>query len=289
MPVPFQINYRPTEITLAGASSVYTFTSSDIPGPGVLAYFFRVKGGATTTGGKFGSAGIERVRLKAGGSTIIDANFEALRAWTRRFSYSQLDQFASAGENETAVLPLYFMDGQNDKERFASGFPLGRQVTLELIGSATAPTNSPTLTVGWMIALQQRPLFYPMVLEQGLNWAASQNNNRYEVRQEGRLRAITLPEKGLSRIKLHQNGLDVLQGSMQGAIYEGNMLQASQALESYAALAGGASQSQRHVCLRVDTGETLEIGRSYLEGDTSATWDTTSPDNVCTVYTIVRQ
>jgi len=289
MPAPFQINYRPTETTLAGASSVYTYTSSDIPGPGVLAYVFRIKGVALSTGGKFGSGGIERVRLKAGGSTIIDANFEAIRAWVRRFSYAQLDEFGAAAENEAAILPLYFMDGQNDKERFACGFPLGRQVTLELIGSATAPTLSPTLSVGWMLSLRQQPVYFPLYLEQGVNWNASQNNNRYELRQEGVLRAITVPEKGLTRFKVHQNGLDVLQGSMQGSIFEANLLQQIQALESYQAPAGAAAQSQRHVCLRLDTGEPLQIGRSYLEGDTSATWDIGAPDNVATVYTIVRQ
>jgi hypothetical protein len=274
-----RVEYRPSMTTLA-ASTTYTWTESEIPTRGLRALLFSINQGSAGAGGDFfGATGVERIRVKVGGATIIDASYKTLRAWVKRFSYAQKDTMTGAATDRIFCLPFYFMDGQNQAEQDKCGFPPGAKITVEVV-TGTAVLNSPTLTIGWILS-DQPVEFYPMLLDNFLNYSASSGAQVTSLRQAGILRAIVIPTKGLSELVIRQSGLELWLVKGGNSSTQGELVAAAQMLEQ-----GSYSYGEHHA-LRVDSGRAMPPGDSSLRITTGSDWQPSSPDNSYAVYSIV--
>jgi hypothetical protein len=116
----------------------------EIPGDGVVAFFIEMVGG-----GVIGD--ITRIRLTAGGQTIIDVatalgDESCFSAFLARLS---MDNYCPDWSADTHLeIPLYFPDvDENDDSRYLCQFPPGQAPMLELTTGAGG--SGETIRVGW--------------------------------------------------------------------------------------------------------------------------------------------
>lgn len=291
------------------ASSTTTFTSSEIPSAGVCAYHL------AWTGNTIWSH-LSRLRVKANGVAIYDLSAAMLRAFIRRFSKSNYPlpdamlangnalgtaSASTAGPAGTklrrATIPFLLLDGESEAERDSTQFPPNSQVTIELQwGSSAAAGN---IFCGWT-ETNVPPMFYPKLYGSQMNIAASVSNGRYNVQDDGNVRAIGLNTVGLERAKLVLAGSQILhsQGISVSGTATGDMLSEMEQLENgYDGIQEGLVTTPSAASINLVSAEVIDPcffkidggpavpGSSYVELQTGSGWAGTA--NELTIHSRV--
>jgi hypothetical protein len=246
MPTPakqlFRRDYSAQSKTIA-ASTTNTFTSSDIPSQGVYRYHI-VWGGNTRIDH------LTRLRVKANGVSIYDLGPSMLRAFIRRFSPSNyptpLANIANSNTIGTAsasttsqggtsarrfTIPFDLLDADTEEERLSTQFPPGSQVTIELQWGSSASAGS--IFCGWS-ETRVPALYYPKLYASQMNIAAGIANGRYNIQDDGQVRAVGVNTVGLDRFKVVLGGQQIFhaQGVNQAGTATGDMIAETEQLEN---------------------------------------------------------
>ena len=182
-----------------------TFTGTDLPGSGVVAYHFEMTGSANNK-----IANLTRIRVKANSQTIWDFDPLHFRAFIERISRAN---YAYPLTATRFTIPFYIPDGKGDM-RYASQFPKNAIPTIELVTNASVATG--TVICGWTRA-DMEPVLYPKFLGQVLNLAAGPTTNAgYPLSLDGEIRGYSIPTTGLGRVKLTLD--DVIRHQVDGTL-----------------------------------------------------------------------
>jgi hypothetical protein len=195
-----------------------TFTGTDMPSSGVVAYHIYFTGGAANQLGN-----LTRCRVKANSQTIYDFNPAThFRTFIERISRAN---YAPASTVVRFTIPFYLPDAKGD-DRYVSQFPRNAIPTIELVTNASFITG--TALVGWQ-RTDMKPALFPKLLGITLNAAASLTNYTYPISTDGEVRGFSINTTGLNRAKLVLD--DVVRWQYDGTFaLEGNQLENPQTI-----------------------------------------------------------
>jgi hypothetical protein len=261
----------------ATTAQVITFTGNDLPSAGVVAYHFVTaqSSGATDV------ADITRIRVKADNRLIYDVGLTHFRKWQERFSTVG---YALPTALTRWTIPFNLFDIVDDDLADTCQFPRGTVPTVEITLGAGSAAGS--IYAGWT-QTDAQPVFYPTLIGQQMNIAASAVNATFPINSQGAVRGMMVDTTGLSRFKAELNGFQYHQ--LTGAQYlgtaTGDMVLESQALEDGAGTSGGVT---------ITTAAGLRIpmvvasqGSSRVELDTGSSWVGTA--NELTLWAVNNQ
>src|SRR5690348_15459963 len=225
------------------ASTTTTVTSSDVPCDKIIAYHIGWTGNTRLDH-------LTRLRVKANGIPIYDLGQAALRAFIRRFSKSNYPTpltmipnsntigTASASTTSQAgvstkrlTIPFLLLDGETQAEQDQTQFPPRSQVTIEFQWGSSASAGN--LFVGWT-ETSEAARFYPKLYGSQMNIAASVANGRYNIQDDGFIRAIGINSVGLERLRATIDGMQLLngQGISVGGTATGDILSEMEQLDN---------------------------------------------------------
>lgn len=246
------------------SAQVVTFTGNDLPSAGVVAYHF------VTTGSTNDLSDIDRIRVKADNRLIYDINTLQFRKWQERFSSVG---FALPTSATRFTIPFNLFDIVDDDLADVCQFPRGTVPTVELTFNTGSATGK--IYAGWT-QTDAQPVFYPTLIGQQMNIAASATNASFPINSQGAIRGALINTAGLSRVKIEMNGFQYHQ--LVGAQYlgstTGDMVLESQSLEDGAGN-GGTALITTAAGLRIPM-VVASQGSSRVELDTGSSWGGTS-------------
>ena len=259
----------------ATTAQVITFTGNDLPSAGVVAYHFGMTGDGNIV------SDISRIRVKADNRLIYDVNLLHFRKWQERFSSVG---YALPGTQTRFTIPFNLFDIVDDDLADTCQFPRGTVPTVEI--TTTNGTVAGSIYAGWT-QTDAQPVFYPTLIGQQMNIAASATNATFPINSQGAVRGMVLDATGLSRFKAELNGFQYHQ--LIGAQYltntTGDMVLESQSLEDGAGSSGSVT---------ITTAAGLRIpmvvasqGSSRVELDTGSSWVGTA--NELTLWAVNNQ
>ena len=190
-----------TKVPTSGGTT--SFTSAEVPGTGVVAYVVALTGTNNLL------SALSRIRVRAGGPSIIDADISHFRTYIQRQAQSHE---SPATTDARIIIPLTFNDPYLTEDmQDLCQFPAGLAPTVELVyGTFTVATD--TVQIGW-IKSDVTPTHYQSYVTNVLNFSASTNNNTYPITQKGLIAGYSINTTGLSRLKLVAGGVQVHQYS----------------------------------------------------------------------------
>lgn len=276
------VDYNATGKTIA-ASTTVTFTSSDIPSSGVVAYHVTMTG----VGNSFNA--IDRIRVKANGIVFYDITSALFRSFVQRWTnggtrYPAGNIIQNLGTPGTAVnwrrftIPFCMLDYEKHEEQDVCQFPVGSNVTIEIVFNANGVAGS--AFCGWT-ETDVHPRCWPKLYSNQMNIGASQTNGRYAFAEDGVLRGFGIETTGLSRFRAVANGRQIYHAAGQPAdsasVTEDAMFLETEQVFGLPtpALAGGTAAQDNSVqdpsWIKVHAGETGSAGRTFVElGTTTA-------------------
>ena len=175
---------------VATTAVTHVWTSSEIPSNGIVAYGLYMDGTGNTI------ADIDRVRLKANGSDIINLSMVQLRAFLQSFSGGTLQLPTTA---TGFILPLMMLDAPMPRMQDVSQFPINSQVQLEVVFNTGVAAGG--ARVFW-IETDVAPQVFPRILGSTMNIGASVAQQRWPIQENGEVRGISVPQTGLRRMKI---------------------------------------------------------------------------------------
>lgn len=259
----------------ATTAQVLTFTGNDLPSAGVVAYHFVMTTAANTV------ADLTRIRVKADNRLIYDVNLTHFRKWQERFSSVG---YALDTTLQRFTIPFNLFDIVDDDLADVCQFPRGTVPTVEITtGNATGAGK---IFAGWT-QTDAQPVFYPTLIGQQMNVAASATNAGFPINSQGAIRGMVVDTTGLSRFKAELNGFQYhqLTGPQYLGTTTGDMVLESQALEDGAGTSGGVTITAA-AGLRIPM-VVASQGSSRIEIDTGSSWGGNS--NELTLWAINNQ
>jgi hypothetical protein len=186
---------------VTAANATVTFSGTDIPANGVIAYHFQLTGAGMTFGD------ITRFRIKSQGTTVFDVDNAHLTAWIQR--YSDVNRLMVAADTVWSMW-LNLPDLENEDVADQSQMPRGGAPTIELqIGAGGA---AGTVLCGYTVT-DQAPKLYPVFYGSALQFPAGPSaNSRYGFSEPGGVKGFGLNTTGLTRAKFVQGGVQRMQG-----------------------------------------------------------------------------
>jgi len=277
------VDYNAAGKTIA-ASTTVTFTSSDVPSSGVVAYHF----GMTGAGNTFNA--IDRIRVKANGIVFYDITSALYRSFIERWTNGQtrypanqvINNLSAAGtpvDWRRFTVPFCMLDYEKHEEADVVQFPVGSNVTIEIVFNANAGAGS--MFCAWT-ETDVHPRAYPKLYSSQMNIAASNTNARYPFSEDGVIRGFGVETTGLGRARLVANGRQIYHAQGQPAnsttVTEDDLVLETEqvfGLPTPAVAAGTAAQDssiQDPTWVKIQAGETGSSGRTYFECATTAAW-----------------
>lgn len=244
-----------TRAITGGVVQTITFTAADIPSQNVVAYHLRLEGGSTFTD-------VSRIRVLANGAAILNMTGAQLRAYMNSFSVAGGMEPAAADDRFT--IPFWMADAPTPDLQDVSQFPTESTVQVEINFAATATAG--TCVIGYTVT-DRPPQVFPRILSQQLNIAASVENGRFNLAENGIIRGIFLPHTGLDRFKLVLGGQEII--NLPSALYNGA---AGGDILAEVQRVHGGGQFIDPGFNRVSVNLPAPITSSYLELTTGATW-----------------
>lgn len=255
-----------TKTIAATTAQTLIWSGSDLPGSRVVAYLLAMSGTTNIL------TDIDRIRVKARGASIYDMTTAQLRFFTQATSPSNLLQ---AGTELGLIIPFFDGTRLEEEEQDQSQFPEGETPQVEVVMNTGSAAG--TAVMGWILT-DQDARYYPRLLSQAHNIAASATNGRMAFSTTGVFRGLSTPITGLNRLKI-QAGLvrgrdveDVQLANVAGVGWGTGA--ADMALDSTRWKSGAANTADPAWHL-FKTGGMAAPGRSYIEADTGAGWSAT--------------
>ena len=247
-----------TKSIAATTVQTITYTASDIPGDGVVAYHIAMSAAGNTL------ADITSIVLKAGGSPIYSLSAAQLINFTEATSPAN---YASGTAAQRITIPLYDLRERIEEVADTQQFPRGQLPTLEVnLGSGSA---SGSMVCSWT-RTTVAPVYYPRLLSiaHGFPVAAGYNLRmpfNTPMRPGAGFQGFSFPSAGLSRLKCVVSGVQLM--NVFGAAWaasSGSPLQELQANTQANSVADPAWSLWRGVGPAVQ-------GDSYIEVDLDGT------------------
>lgn len=289
-------DYNSSGKTIA-ASTTVTFTASDCPSAGVVAYHIVMTGAGNTFNA------LSRIRVKANGVPFYDIAPDYFRSWMQRFTHGQMHYPANQAINNLSAagtpvdwrrltIPFCFIDREKSEEADVCQFPVGSQPTVELVFNANGVAGS--AFIGWT-ETDIPARCWPKLRGEQANISASVTSGRFPIVEDGVLRGFGVETTGCSRARFVLNGRQVYHAQGQPAnsttVTEDVMLLETEMAfggASYAVVAGTAAQDnsiQDPAWIKVTSGDRGSAGRSFFEAGTTAAWSGASSE--LGIYAIV--
>lgn len=182
-----------TKVT--AASTTVTFTASDVPANGVVAYHGFFTGAGMTLGD------VTRFRVKSGGQTIFDMDNAHYVAFMQRLRRGKRVPQAT---DTTFTIPFWLPDVENEDMADLSQMPFGQPPTIEIVIGAGGAAG--TLQFGYTVS-NIRPQLYPVALGSQMNIAASVNQARFPFTEPGIVLGFQVNSVGLTRLQASLGGV----------------------------------------------------------------------------------
>ena len=202
MTIHYEQNFS-TKPTAVSTAETISFGTDFIIGTGVRAYHLGLTGTAMDVDA------LDRLRVKAGGQTIVDVTEQHLRALIQSMSPSNFD--VANGDTRISI-PLYFLDRpKNDPSKWDCGFPNGLAPTVEIVHDGTA-SGAGTMALAYTYDddPQKLPRFYPMFIGNDTNAGASASRAWSSITQKGWIAGFSILTTNLTTFELVLNGRSVL-------------------------------------------------------------------------------
>lgn len=228
------------------ASTTVVFNNDEVTSEGVVEYAFVATGAGNTL------ANISRMRVKADGVPIVDTTPDFLRAYIERCSEAN---FAPPAAATRWTIPLYNLEGLSPLQKYASQFPKGRKITIEIVFGAGAGAG--TLLCMWR-QTDIPQAFYPLITSTPLNIAASQTNQQKTFGRQGLVRAYGINSTGLNRLRL-------LVGGVQVCNVDGTTILEQQQMENPVSITNPIVNT-------IEPEIPAQAGETFAELDTAAGW-----------------
>jgi hypothetical protein len=171
------------------------------------------------------------------------------------------------------------LDYEKHEEADAVQFPVGSNVTIEIVFNANAVAGS--IFCSWT-ETDVHPRAYPKLYSSQMNIAATNTNGRYPFSEDGVIRGFGLETTGLARFRAVANGRQIYHAQGQPAnsttVTEDMLVLESEqvfGLPTPSVAAGTAAQDnsvQDPTWIKVQAGETGSSGRTFVELGTTAAW-----------------
>lgn len=250
---------------LVTAAQTITFTSSEIDGAGVIAYFLSFG----TAGNDYGD--LDRVRVRAGSQILVDLTANELMAYNQCYSKSNFNETAAGVQ--TITIPLNLMDGPTDDARDQCQFPPGAEPLVEVVTLNTTVAGS--ILCGWETT-NVAPKYFPRIISKSTVSPVSTKNNSLVFSDSGAIRGIIMPTAGVDRAELTVSGERawVMPGTQYSAIAYGDML--SQKDFDVFGLTSTPPVGIKYAVHSCDLGLPAASGASNLIWDTGAGWTANS-------------
>jgi hypothetical protein len=262
----YDFNGAGVPIQATSAQSL-VFTQADIPSEQVVALHFVFQGAGNDLGM------VERIRVTANGSSIINCDRPSLIAWVNTFSR---DKALMQATDTRFTVPLNLMDAFGPDAQDVCQFPRQAAIQIELQTDST--TGAGRCFCGWTETDIDGQLF-PKLLGSQMNIPASAANARWNFGDAGIVKGIYFDHAGLQRAKVTVGGRQAIEGpslDYQGVV-TGDMLAEFMRLE-------GAGQNPTVPMQRIDLEVPAPISSSYVELETGGGWGGVSEE--ATLYSL---
>ena len=185
----------------AGATQTLTWTTTELPSDGVIAYHVAMSGDGV---GSNDLSDVSRIRVSANGANIINETPTQLRSYLESYSNGNITLDA----NETRfTIPLLMLDAMLPDYQDLCQFPMSSPVQLELtIAGAGAVAGNALVS---FTLSNITPQCFPRRLAQVMNIGAGVQNQRFQFQENGVVRGIHVPRTGINRIRMVIDGDDV--------------------------------------------------------------------------------
>jgi hypothetical protein len=168
-----------------------------------------------------------RLVVRADSTVIMNVQPLHYRKWLERFSQAN---FAQTTAGTAWSIWFNFADIPDDDLADQCQFPRGASPSVEFTTNASAVTGN--LYVGWTIS-DQAAVFYPRLIGQPMNLAASLTNAAFPIKEQGLLRGAMFDTTNLGRLALKVGGFiyEDLPGPLYNTVVTGNMTVDSERIE----------------------------------------------------------
>jgi len=268
-----------TKTIAVGVAQTLVWTNSEIASERVVAYHVSLNG---TAGGGNTLADIDRIRLSANGSNIINITPTQLRAYLQSYTCGQIQLPTTA---QSFTIPLCLLDAPQPDMQDVSQFPMRSQVQLDLVFNTGAVAGS--AYVGWT-ETSIAPALFPRILASNMNIPASTSLARYNFQENGVIRGIGLPQTGIDRAKIALGNEEFMflpgdEFLAAAAADQGNLVTEVETLYGNGPWAGGSPLVTENFS-RINAGISAPVDGSFIELQTTANWGGATEE--VTVYAV---
>jgi hypothetical protein len=190
--------YGSARTIVATTVQTLTWTQSEIPSAGVVAYHVEMTGAGNDLGA------LTRIRVLFNGQPFIDMTPVQLIAYFNTFGRGVP---LLAATDTRFTIPLCLLDAFGPDAQDVSQFPVGGQVQIDLVTDAS--TADGTAFISWT-ETNIAPQVFPRILASQMNVAASVALGRFAFGDPGNVRGLFLPHVGLQRFRAVIGGRQVV-------------------------------------------------------------------------------
>jgi len=268
-----------TKTVAAGVAQTLVWTNSEIASERVICYHVVLVG---TAGGGNTLADLDRIRVSANGSNIINITPTQLRAYWQSYTRGQIQLPTTA---QSFSIPLCLLDAPQPDMQDVCQFPMRSQVQIDLVFNTGAVAGS--AYVGWT-ETSVAPALFPRILASNMNIPASTSLARYNFQENGVIRGIGLPQTGIDRAKIalgNEEFVFLPGDEFLGVVTadQGNMLIEASTLYGNGPWAGGTPLVSENFS-RITAGISAPVDGSFVELQTTGNWGGTTEE--ITIYAV---
>lgn len=199
-------------INTASAQTI-TWTGGDLPpgtrGQGIVGHTISFNN--TSGAGANDLSDVTRIRVKANGQLVRDITPTQECSWLERFSSSNFGPpLTTTGVTIWYNDPSFSDNAQADQ---VSQFPYSASPTIEIQTGNLTVTGTAIVTT---IFSSEIATYYPVLLGQAMNIAASQPSAYFPFSEGGLVRGVMMPTLGIDRLRLQISGFDMYNGAGPG-------------------------------------------------------------------------
>lgn len=252
-----------TRAVVASATQTLVWTNSDIASERVIAYHISI------TGTTVDLSMLDRIRLSANGSNIVNITPLQLRAFWQSYSGGR---YKLAADAVNFTIPLLLLDSPTPDSQDISQFPIRSQVQLELVFT-TGVAETATVFIGWT-ETSVAPQVFPRILASAMNIGASVSLQRFNFQENGIIRGIGMPHTGIDRAKIalgNEEFTFVPSEEFVGLAAAGDMLFEVESLYGNGPGSAGTPLTTDAIS-RITAGISAPVDGSFIELQTGAGW-----------------